>query len=348
MKKFLALTMATLLLIAVFAGCGSGTDKESPAPSEAAGEASPDAGTVKTGLAIINSVAKSTSATADADGVAEADSLIVGVTVDSSGKIVACNIDTVQSKISFSKEGKLVTPIDTTFKSKNELGEEYGMKKASSIGKEWNEQAAAFAAYVVGKTADEVKGIAVSEDGTAADADLVSSVTIHIGDFIAGVAKAVANAQDLGASASDKLSIASTTNMSKSADVGEGDGVAQAYSTYMVLTTDASGVITSCIIDASQCNVNFDSTGTILTDLAVAPQTKNELGDAYGMKKASSIGKEWNEQAAAFAKYITGKTAADVSGIAVNEEGVATDADLVSSVTVHIGDFQALVAAATK
>jgi hypothetical protein len=340
------------MLTAVFAGCAPKNETPTPPPaSTPAGEETPDgnAGTggVKTGLAVINSVAKSTDA-GDKDGLAQTDSLVVAVTVDEGGKILACVIDAVQSKINFSKEGKLVTPLNTTFESKNELGEAYDMKKASGIGKEWNEQAAAFAAYVVGKTAAEVKGIAVNEEGVPTDADLVSSVTVHVTDFIAGVEKAAANAQALGASASDKLSLSTTTNMSKSADAGEKDGVAQAYSLYMALTTDASGVITSSVIDGSQCNVNFDKTGKITSDLKAAPQTKNELGEAYDMKKASSIGKEWNEQAAAFAKYITGKTPAEVAGIAVNEEGVATEADLLSSVTVHISDFLLLVEKAAK
>ena len=64
------------------------------------------------------------------------------------------------------------------------------MKKASSIGKEWNEQAAAFSAYVTGKTADEVSSIAVSESPSAGDADLTASVTIGIGDFQSLIAKA--------------------------------------------------------------------------------------------------------------------------------------------------------------
>jgi hypothetical protein len=39
------------------------------------------------------------------------------------------------------------------------LGDGYGMRSASKIGKEWNEQANAFAAYVIGKTVDEVKAL---------------------------------------------------------------------------------------------------------------------------------------------------------------------------------------------
>ena len=57
------------------------------------------------------------------------------------------------------------------------------MGAVSCIGKECNEQAAAFAAYVSGKTLDEVAGIAVDEATKPAEADLASSVTISIGGF---------------------------------------------------------------------------------------------------------------------------------------------------------------------
>ena len=114
----------------------------------------------------------------------------------------------------------------------------------------------------------------------------------------------------------------------------------------MAAVTSRDGVISSCIIDAVQCNVNMDAAGKITTDLAAAPLTKNQLGDSYGMKVASSIGKEWYEQAAAFAQYVVGKTADEVTGIAVTESGTAADADLAASVTVSIGAFQQVVAAA--
>ncbi len=107
-------------------------------------------------------------------------------------------------------------------------------------------------------------------------------------------------------------------------------------------------MITSCYIDAVQANVNFDTAGHITTDLTAAPQTKNQLGDGYGMKQASSIGKEWNEQAAGFCAYVTGKTAAQVAGLAVDESGKAADADLAATVTVGIGEFQSLIEKASK
>lgn len=358
MKKVLAVILCLVLAAVVLAGCGSApaaTETTAAAVTTAAATtaaattaaattaAAPADDSVKTGLAVISSVEKSTPA-GDKDGLAETDSTIAAVTVDKDGKIVKCVIDAAQSKINFSKAGKLTTDLKTVFKSKQELKEEYGLGKASKIGKEWYQQADAFAAYVVGKTVDEVKGIAVNDQGTAADAELSASVTIHIGDFINVVQKAVANAQDFGAKAGDKLGLGVTTNMSMSTDAAaDKPGVAQAYSTYTAATFGADGAVTSCVIDASQCNVNFDTTGKITNDLKAALQTKDELGEGYGLKKASKIGKEWNEQAAAFAKYVNGKTVDQIKGIAVDNQGVPTDAELTSSVTIHIGDFTALI-----
>lgn len=330
MKKKLALLLVLAMVMLALAACGGATE-EPPA------EETPTVEAVKTGLAVITSAAKSKDA-GDENGVAQADSLAVAVTVDEAGTIVKCAIDQAQTKIEFSKEGKIVTPLDTVFVAKKEMGADYGMAKASGIGKEWNEQADAFAEYVIGKTVEEVKGIAVNEEGAPTDADLASSVTVHVTDFIAAIEKAVGNAQDLGASPEDTLGLGVVTSIAKSKDAADEDGLAQAYSYYTATTFNADGVITSSIIDASQTNINISKEGKITSDINAAFQTKNELGDAYGMKKASAIGKEWNEQANAFAAYVVGKTVEEVKGISL-AEGVPAGDDLKSSVTVHVTDF---------
>ena len=92
--------------------------------------------------------------------------------------------------------------------------------------------------------------------------------------------------------------------------------------------------------------ISFDTTGAITSDLA-APQTKNQLGDAYGMSEVSKVG-EWYQQAANFAAYVTGKTASDVALIHVDEATKPTDADLATSVTIAIGGFQDLIAKAVQ
>jgi len=338
----MSVMLASVLSVSLLAGCSSKTEPVSTPPAE---NPPAEVETVKTGLAVVSSVAKSKDA-GEKDGLAQTDSTIVAVTVDKDGKIVDCVLDVAQTKINFNTAGELTTPADNLFKTKHELGAEYGMKGASAIGKEWNEQADAFVSYVKGKTVEEVMSIALDEEGHATVPDLTASVTIKLGDYVEAIEKAVANAQDLGASATDKLGLGVVTTMGKSANAGEKEGLAQAYSTYLVVTKDADGKVTSSIIDASQSNVKFDTTGKITSDLTAALQTKNELGENYGMKGASKIGKEWNEQASAFAQYITGKTAAEVTGIAVDDGSHATSPDLTASVTISLGDIMAAFAKA--
>ncbi len=346
MKKLIALILVLSMSLFAFAGC---TKEQAPAekppvekpeekPAEQKPEEKPAAeGDVKTGLAVVTSLEKSKDATADAEGSGQSDSVVVAVTVDKDGKIVKAAINTAQTKINFSAEGKVTSDMTAVYKSKQELKEEYGMVKASKIGKEWYEQANALAEYVVGKTAEEVKAIPTDDTGVTTDADLVTSVTIKINDYKEAIEKAVANAKDLGASAEDELGLGVLTTIDKSKDAtADAEGQTQAYSTYTATTFNADGKITSSVIDASQANVKFDATGKITTDLKAGVKTKNELGDEYGMKKASKIGKEWFEQAAAFAEYSVGKTADEVSKL-------AEEADLVSSVTVGIEGFQQVI-----
>ena len=118
--------------------------------------------------------------------------------------------------------------------------------------------------------------------------------------------------------------------------------------TMVAVLVDDNGVIQDCVIDGIATSVQFDTAGALVTDTAVAPQTKNELGENYGMVAYGGAIAEWDAQAAAFASYITGKTAADVAGIAVNEKTAPTDADLTASVTIKIGGIQQLVAKAAQ
>ena len=198
----------------------------------------------------------------------------------------------------------------------------------------------------MGKTVDELKNGAVDETGHAADADLASTASIYLGGYVAGIEAAVNNAQHLGAQSGDKLVLATVNSLGSSKDAtAEKAGTAQldAYVTAMTMNGD---VISSCYIDSVQAKIAFDAAGVITSDLTAPVLTKNELGENYGMKAYAGSKYEWNEQAAAFAAYVTGKTAAEVAGIAVNEKAAPADADLAASVTISIGDFLALIAKA--
>ena len=305
-------------------------------------------GAVKTGLAVITTVAESKSASAEAEGEAKYDVTIAAVNVDDNGVITACYIDSIGASVKFGADGIITSDPAAAVLTKNELGDSYGMKAYGGATYEWYEQAAALANFAVGKTLEELKAGAVNESGKAADADLATTATIYLGGYVSAIEKAVANAQHLGAQAGDTLKVAALASLtdSKSADA-ENAGNAQLNVDVTAITMNGD-VITSCAIDAVQAKVAFDATGAITSDVSAPVQTKNELGEAYGMKAWAGAKYEWNEQAANFAAYVTGKTAAEVQGIAIDEGTKPTDADLSASVTIAIGGFQALIAKAAQ
>lgn len=319
--------------------CPVGSHTQEPTPPLAEGA-------LKTGLYIGTSVKDSVSATAEKAGETVYDVTIVTVTVDDKGIIRDCIIDSIKASVAFDSTGAVTSDLTADVLTKNELGEDYGMK-ASGSKYEWNEQAAELAKYAKGKTVEQLKNGAVNESGKAKDADLASVATIYIGGYVNAIEAAVANAKHLGAQSGDtlKLAVISTTGSSVAA-TAEKAGTAQLDSDVVALT-EKDGVITSCYLDSLQAKVSFDATGTITTDITAAPKTKNELGEDYGMKAWGNAKFEWNEQAANFAKYATGKTADQVAGIAVTE-GKPSGADLSATVTIAIGGFQALIAKAMK
>ncbi len=350
-KKLSLTALSLTLALGLLAGCGGkptavvgGGSEPTPTPEATPDVVAPADGTaLKTGLSMVTSVSKSKDAAADAEGQAQANIALVAVAVDDEGVIQSCVIDAIQSKINFTNAGAITTDLTAPVLSKNELGDDYGMRKASSISKEWNEQVAALSEYAVGKTVADLKGIAVNENGAPTDADLSASMTLALADFVDGIEAAVNAAEHRGAMAGDKLALTTSTHTSKSKDAtADKEGLAQAYATVGVVTLNGE-TITSLYIDSVQANVNFNAQGIITTDTAATQPSKNELGDDYGMRGSSSIGKEWNEQAAAFCAYATGKTVGDITGLAVTEKGAPADADLAASVTVGIGSFQTLV-----
>ncbi|HHW47571.1 MAG TPA: hypothetical protein GXX14_03015 [Clostridiaceae bacterium] len=183
MKKLVSALLAVLMLVSIMllTGCGS-------------------SGGIKTGLGQTVSIAKSTDATADKDGVAQVDVVMAAVGVDSKGKIVSVTIDTAQTRVAFDAQGKIKSDLQEKPKTKVELGKDYGMIKQSSIGREWYEQIAELEKWMVGKTIDQVKAMkvkAVDENHPSVpdEPDLTSKVTISVEDYIAAVEEAVKNAK---------------------------------------------------------------------------------------------------------------------------------------------------------
>ena len=368
MKKF-PLILSLILIISLLAGC-AGTpvvyytdctcppaaheEVAAPAPTtapEAPATEAPAAaeGALKTGMAIVTSLKKSASATAEATGKADYDVTMVAVLVDDNGINQDCIIDGIASSVEFDATGAITTDLAVAPQTKNELGENYGMVAWGGAVAEWDAQAAAVAAACVGKHYGDLKGVVVAETGYAPEGtDLASSATIYIGGYVQAIELAAANAQHLGAQAGDTLKMATITGIgdSKSADA-ENAGNAQLNVDVTALTMNGD-VITSCYIDSVQAKVAFDATGALTTDVNTVPSTKNQLGEQYGMVAWGGAIAEWDAQAASFAAYVTGKTAEEVAGIAITEATKPADADLAASVTISIIGFMNLITKAAQ
>ena len=361
MKKFIALTLTILLAASVLAGCVGTTvvvgncdctcDQAPTNATEATENATPAEGMVKTGLSVSANISDSTSATAEKDGEAKYDITIAAVLVDDNGVIQSCVIDSIPATVKFNTSGQITSDVAMEVPTKNEMGADYGMVAWGGAKAEWDAQVAAVAKYAEGKTLEQLKNGDIdmttgkAKDGT----DLSSSATIYLAGYVYAIEAAVNNAQHLGAQAGDTLVLSTMNSVSSSANAtAENKGTAQLDSDMVALSKDGD-TITSCYIDSIQAKIEFDATGKITTDLSAAVSTKNQLGEAYGMVAWGGAKAEWNAQAAAFAAYITGKTADQVAGIVITETTKPADGtDLSASVTIAIGGFQALIAKAMQ
>ena len=364
MKKFFSLIAASALLVGALTGCvgtpvvyytecgcdhethnhTQGTVVETEKETVTVPEVEVTEGALKTGLAIVTSLRDSK------DGEKAAyDVTLAAVLVDDEGVIWDCAIDSIGTNVAFDATGAITTDLATTVLTKNELGDKYNMVLYGGAKYEWYVQAEAVAQFAIGKTVEELKNGAVDETGKAPQgSDLATTATIYIGGYVSAIEAAVANATHLGAQGGDELRLASISSLGSSVSAtADKAGTAQLDSDVVALTVK-DGVITSCYLDSLQAKVNFDATGKITTDLTAAVLTKNQKGADYGMVAWGGAKYEWFEQAASFASYVTGKTAAEVAGIAVNEKTAPTDADLATSVTIAIGGYMALVDKAMK
>ncbi len=134
-------------------------------------------------------------ATEEAAGSVELEVTIVAAAVNAEGKVSAMATDAVQAAFTFDVNGAATYDAAAQIKTKNELGTAYNMSAygtdLNGDGKvlEWNEQAAAFSAECVGKTAGEISALVV--DGYGVESLQTAGCTIGISDLVKAAVKAV-------------------------------------------------------------------------------------------------------------------------------------------------------------
>ena len=139
-------------------------------------------------------------ATAENSGEAKASSTYGVVALDKDGKVVFTQTDVAQNAVKFTTAGALDGEA-MAVPTKAEKKDEYSMKKASSIGKEWFEQNQAFDEWTVGKTSNEISGMKVTTNEAGktvtADKDLMTGCTMGVDSLQKVTVTAIAAASKL-------------------------------------------------------------------------------------------------------------------------------------------------------
>ena len=193
--------------------------------------------------------------------------------------------------------------------------------------------------YRTGLTPQQAARLETDKDGRAADPDLLSGCTIRVDKYRDAVAKACASAAPLGGAKGDRVSLGVVAE-NASSDVTATDDKdlnAEVELTFAALTLDADGRITSAIGDMAEPALTVAADGGITAPEAV--RTKLELGDGYGMRGASALGKEWYEHSAGYCSYLKGKTEAEAASIPAD----GSDPDLAALCTISIDALQKAV-----
>ena len=327
--------VAAALLLTACGKSNSGSGSMSSSGMSSSTASTAQNGAWKTGLGVLTE-------TTDDHRTGKIDLVAAAVLLDGEGKLLDVTFDELEAALSADGSGAVSMPTD--LRTKRQKGNDYPLAEASSLKKGWTEQADAFASYLKGMTAEQIAHLETDEAGKAKDADLLSHCTIAVEQYRRAVEKACTNADVLGAAKGDRVGLGIEVK-NASSDVtatDDKDVNAQLDVTIVALTADSDGRVTSAVGDMVEPALTVGSDGGV-----VAPDTirsKLEQGDDYGMRGASSLGKEWYEHSQGFCSYLKGKTAAQLAHLPTD----GSDADLAALCTIDVTDLEKAAEKALK
>ena len=317
--------VAAALLLTACGKSNSGSGSMSSSGMSSSTASTAQNGAWKTGLGVLTE-------TTDDHRTGKINLVAAAVLLDGEGKIIDVTFDELESTISADGSGVLSMPTD--YRTKRQKGDDYPLAAVSSLKKGWAEQADAFANYLIGMTPEQVSMLKVDKDGKPTDADLLSGCTIAVDRYRDAVTWACANARALGAAKGDRaaLGIEAVNGTSDITATDDKDMNAQVDVSIVALTTDADHRVTSAVADMAEPALTVVSDGGVTAPDLV--KTKLELGEDYGMRGASALGKEWYEHSEGFCNALKGKTRTEIAGLS------GGDADLKALCTIDITDLQ--------
>lgn len=194
-------------------------------------------------------------------------------------------------------------------KSGKELHDNYGIKPVSTLGKDWWEQVAYYENWIVEYGLEAVE---TDEKGHALNPDLISGATINIAEL----SHTVKNAID-GNTEENGYMIKTGTSYSK------------VWGLYIANVIFKDGKIFKILLDR----------------ISNSGEDSKEKYDNYGIKKVSSINKDWWKQVAYYEDWVLEH---GIDAVKYGKDGKAENVDLISGATIGIDDFTLAVLDALK
>lgn len=323
------LLTASLLLAACGSSSSSGSSSGSMNGGSGSGAAQNQQSAWRTGLSMV------TRADSE-DRAGEIHTILAAVLLDEDGRIVQVSLDELESSITADPNGVVTMPTD--YRTKRQKGEkDYPLGAVSSIEKGWAEQADFFGEYLAGMTGEQVEKLEIDKDGYASDPDLLSGCTITVEGYRDAVARACELAQPVGSASGDTLTLGVEVSSPAGTELKateDKDAAAEVDINAVAITMDKAGRVTGAIWDEAEPRLTVGTDGMV--DAPDEVLSKLEMGDDYGMRDASALGKEWYEHSEGFCDYLKGKTAEQIEEIPTD----GSAADLKSLCTIGIEDVQ--------
>ena len=220
--------------------------------------------------------------------------------IDADNKIVAARVDSAEATPALDEAGALVP--QESVQSKVEKGDAYTGMAAGS----WANQAAAFEAWLVGKTAADVAGTEFTNELIAG-----CTMTSSMATFKALVAEAFASTTKVTFKTTESIK----TGLALSTSVASGKGGKVTVSTDVAATVIAGDKVAATVIDSIEQSFTIAEGALVAGDLSAS---KAEQGDNYAMTAGS-----WVKQAAAFSNSTVGKTVAELANLETVSDALA-------------------------
>ena len=306
MKKILSLALVLVFALSCFVACGGNGDDNNDK-------------TYTLSIAVdegFNTISKN-----------KITNIALALVTDADGKIVAARFDSIENSFKVT-DGAVATADRLT--TKVEKGDAYtGMTVGS-----WEQQAKAFEAFLVGKTAADVAALDTSADSVKGETPLVAGCTMTSSTpvFQTLVAKAFAYERKVTFTTSETVTLGLAIDAKVTGNVEAGVKVAADYAAVAV----AGGKVVASMIDSAEGTYTFayNEETEAYNVTASYKGTKNEQGDAYDSYSPMPSGR-WYAQAQAYANTAVGKTVADLNDLSTEK--------IEGSCSIYTGGYKAVI-----